>query len=107
MSEPCREPLQRLVEWAKRQSTGFVIKYSGDHPIALAEAALATPADTDAAIAALRVDAARYRWLRDEGNPYALIVVGNQLGKGLKVFYDDELDVAIDAALAAPKGEKG
>ena len=62
----------------------------------------ALKAERDAAlarVAELEKDAARYRWLRDEGNPYAILVVGNQEKTGIKPFYGIELDAAIDAAL--------
>ena len=58
-----------------------------------------TVAALKARVAELEKDAARYRWLRDEGNPYAILVVGNQEKTGIKPFYGIELDAAIDAAL--------
>ena len=52
----------------------------------------------------LRVDAERYRWLRNEGNPYALLVVGKYHATDVRPYYDADLDAAIDAARAALKG---
>ena len=51
----------------------------------------------------LRVDAERYRWLRNEGNPYALLVVGKYHATDVRPYYDADLDAAIDAARAALK----
>lgn len=54
-------------------------------------------------VEALRADAERYRWLRNEGNPYALLVVGRYHKADVRPFYDAELDAAIDAAMRADK----
>lgn len=51
----------------------------------------------------LLVDAERYRWLRNEGNPYALLVVGKHHATDVRPYYDADLDAAIDAARAALK----
>lgn len=50
-----------------------------------------------------RADAERYRWLRNEGNPYALLVVGKYHATDVRPYYDADLDAAIDAARAALK----
>lgn len=46
----------------------------------------------------LEADARRYRWLRNEGNPYAILVFGRLEKSGIKPLYDEELDAAIDRA---------
>ena len=51
----------------------------------------------------LRADAERYRWLRNEGNPYALLVVGKYHATDVRPYYDADLDAAIDAERAALK----
>ena len=51
----------------------------------------------------LWADAERYRWLRNEGNPYALLVVGKHHATDVRPYYDVDLDDAIDAARAALK----
>jgi len=56
-----------------------------------------------AEIERLRADAERYRWLRNEGNPYALLVVGKYHATDVRPYYDADLDAAIDAARAALK----
>ena len=40
----------------------------------------------------LRADAERYRWLRNEGNPYALLVVGKYHATDVRPYYDAEED---------------
>ncbi len=40
----------------------------------------------------MRADAERYRWLRNEGNPYALLVVGKYHATDVRPYYDAEED---------------
>ena len=49
-----------------------------------------------AELAEAKRDAERYRWLRDCGEPYSILVV-TRAGTPL---YDSDLDVAVDAAIA-------
>jgi|SRR6185312_7679417 len=55
----------------------------------------AAHASRDAEVEALRKDAERYRWLRENGDQ----MIGRDRGEGPEWTYWDELDQAIDAAM--------
>lgn len=59
-----------------------------------------TMQDAAAELAALRKDAERYRWLREHSTEYSLTQKDGYGGRELLGW--DELDAAVDAAMAAP-----
>ncbi len=80
-----------------RESANLRVRY---HAAELAD----VTAERDEAreeVAALEVDAGRYRWLRDSSCPQVMHPSGYGMGNAR----GEQLDAAIDAALAARKGE--
>jgi len=80
-----------------RESANLRVRY---HAAELAD----VTAERDEAreeVAALEVDAGRYRWLRDNSCPQVMHPSGYGMGNAR----GEQLDAAIDAALAARKGE--
>ena len=72
-----------------------------------ARAALTQPALSDAEIDALRRDAERYRAVRDDDcHPYGICIWDVDDGWAQDARKPDVVDAAIDAALAAARGEK-
>ncbi len=85
----------------------FTVDQMHAHAAAVSAAKDAQIAALRAEVAGLRQDAERYRWLRDgdlnADYPYPVMRVGGD-GHDYAVWFE-ELDAAIDAALAARKGE--
>jgi len=53
-------------------------------------------------VAELRKDATRYRWLRDCGNPFDILVFDRER----RPYYDSRLDAAVDALINRPDTAK-
>lgn len=119
IKERCALPpeAQEPVAWLHTNRLGGVQAFTSEPPPSLkaqCQPLYTHPAPQQAATAKDALDAARYRWLRDQNNSLETQQRDRSIVNGVSCYHevdgirelkwDEELDAAIDAALAAQKG---